>query len=330
MKTRILFAAMMLAAAIACEKNVDFQPEEASEVVELKVSVPRYDVKSSNESAVTDCQVMVYSLETGMLEAYSKTGGIDSPITIQCTVGQKELVVLCNAPDMRSKVNLSDLKAARSLLSHNSVGALVMEGSKVVQLTASSSEIVNVRRVVSKICFKSIVTHFEQGGYKELDFKLKSAYLINVPADKTYLATSSLSLGVLPGSWYCKDEFSGNIDGCEPFLFHDLNSKTLEPDVEYEMGQVFYCCPNPYVAESYTDPWQPRPTRLVVEAYIGTEQCCYPITLPELKQNAVYDVSLIVTRPGKKEPSSDVDKYDDSFKVEVVGWDTGGTQNETL
>lgn len=330
MKKNFFISAMMLVLAVACEKNEDFAPKEAREMVELEVSVPQYATKSDGESVVADCQVMVYSLETGLLEAYSKTGGIDSPITIQCTVGQKEVVVLCNAPDMRSKVKLSDLKAARSLLSHNSVGALVMEGSKVVQLTASSSETVNVRRVVSKIRFKSIVTRFEQEGYKDLDFKLKSVYLINVPADKLYLATSSLSLGVLPGAWYCQDEFSDNIDGCGPFLFHDLSSKKLEPDVEYEMGQVFYCCPNPYVSESYTDPWQPRPTRLVVEAYIGTEQCCYPITLPELKQNAVYDVSLVVTRPGKKDPSSDMEQYEETFTIEVVGWETGGSQSEIL
>lgn len=330
MKKRILMAAMMLAVTVACEKNENLAPKEAREVVELEVCVPQYATKSDAESVVTDCQVMVYSLESGLLEAYSKTESIGSAIKVQCTVGQKEVVVLGNAPDMSSMLKLSDLKASRSLLSHNAVGSLVMEGSKVVNLTVSSSETVSIRRVVSKIRFKSITTQFKQAGYDDLDFKLKSVYLINVPADKIYLATSSLSQGVLPGSWYCKDEFSGNVDGCEPFLYHDLNNKILEPKEIYEMGQVFYCCPNPYVEESYADPWQPRPTRLVVEAYIGTELCYYPITLPELNQNAVYDVSLVVTRPGKNDPSSDIDQYEEMFTIEVVGWETGGSQSEIL
>lgn len=331
MKKSIMLAVSGLVALAACEKNVNYTPDVAREMVELEVSVPQYATKAEDgESVVSDCQVLVYSLETGLLEAYSRTGDIVSPVKIQCTVGQKEVVVLGNAPDMSSMVKLSDLKLARSSLSHNAVGALVMEGSKIVQLTASSSESVNIRRVVSKIRFKNIVTRFEQEGYNSLEFKLKSVYLINVPADKTYLATSSLSLGVLPNSWYCKDEFSGNIDGCGPFLYHDLKGKVLSPGVEYDMGQVLYCCPNPYTAESYSDPWQPRPTRMVVEASIGNKECCYPVTLPELKQNAVYDVSLVVTRPGKTDPSSDMDKYDELFKIEVLGWDTGGTQNEIL
>ncbi len=331
MKITEIMAVLPLVALVACEKNVDYAPGVAREIVELEVSVPQNATKAADgESVVTDCQVMVYSLETGMLEAYARTGGIDSPVKVQCTVGQKEIVVLGNAPDMSSKVKLSDMKSSRSYLSHNAIGSLVMEGSKIVQLTASSSVTVNVRRIVSKIRFKSIVTRFEQDGYNSLDFKLKSVYLINVPADKTYLSTSSLSLGVVPQTWYCKDEFSGDVEGCGPFLYHALNDKVLQPAVEYEMGQVFYCCPNPYVSESYTDPWQPRPTRLVVEAYIGNKECCYPITLPELKQNAIYDVSLVVTRPGKTDPSSDMDKYDESFKIEVLGWDNGGTQNEIL
>lgn len=64
--------------------------------------------------------------------------------------------------------------------------------------------------------------------------------------------------------------------------------------------------------------------------YIGTELCYYPITLPELNQNAVYDVSLVVTRPGKNDPSSDIDQYEEMFTIEVVGWETGGSQSEIL
>lgn len=331
MKKKILFAAVSIAALVACVKNE--QPSACAEkkTVELEVSVPAYATKADGgESDISDCQILVYSLDTGMLEAYAHTDGIGASVKIQCTVGQKEVVVLGNAPDMSSAVRLTDLKVARSSLSHNSLGALVMEGSKIVSLTASSSETINVKRVVSKIRLKSVVTRFEQSGYNDLDFKLKSAYLINVPADKAYLSTPSLSLGVLPGSWYCKDEFSGDVNGCEPFLYHDMNGRSLTPAVEYQIGKVFYCCPNPYSAESYSDPWEPRPTRLVVEAYIGTQLCCYPISLPELKQNAVYDVSLVVTRPGKQDPSSDMEKYGEMFNVTVLDWDTGASLNEVL
>lgn len=331
MKKRMLIAAVSLAALAACTKNEQPSVDAEKKTVELEVSVPSYETKAdSGESAVSDCQILVYSLETGMLEAHARTTGIGSPVKIQCTVGQKEVVVLGNAPDMSSMVKLTDLKSARSYLSHNAIGSLVMEGSKIVRLTSSSSETINIKRVVSKIRLKSIVTRFEQGGYNDLDFKLKSVYLINVPADKMYLSSPSLSLGVLPATWYCKDEYSGDVGGCDSFLYHDLEGKILVPSVEYQVGKTFYCCPNPYSAESYADPWEPRPTRLVVEAYIGTQLCCYPISLPELKQNAVYDVSLEVTRPGKDEPSSDMEKYGEMFNVTVLDWDSGGSLNEVL
>lgn len=331
MKKKILFAAVSIAALAACAKNEPQSVDAECKTVELEVSVPCYTTKAdSGESDVSDCQILVYSLDTGLLEAFARSGNIGTAVKIQCTVGQKEVVVLGNAPDMSSMAKLSDLKSARSSLAHNSIGSLVMEGSKIVTLTASSSETINIKRIVSKIRLKSVVTRFEQSGFNDLDFKLKSAYLINVPADKAYLSTPSLSLGVLPGAWYCKDEFSGDVGGCEPFLYHDLDGKSLTPAIEYQMGKIFYCCPNPYSAESYSDPWEPRPTRLVVEAYIGTQLCCYPITLPELKQNAVYDVSLVVTRPGKDDPSSDMEKYAEMFNVTVLDWDTGGSLNEVL
>lgn len=331
MKKKILFAALSLAAAAACTKEGGKLSEVAAQTVELEVSVPSCETKAdAGESAVSGCQILVYSLDTGMLEAYESTSGIGASVKIQCTVGQKEVVVLGNAPDMSSMVKLSDLKAARSYLSHNALGSLVMEGSKIVRLTASSSETINIKRVVSKIRLKSVMTNFEQAGYNDLDFKLKAVYLINVPADKMYLASPSLSLGILPASWYCKDEFSTDVDGCEPFLYHDLEGKSLSPSIVYEIGKTFYCCPNPYSAESYADPWEPRPTRLVVEASIGNIDCCYPISLPELKQNAVYDVSLEVTRPGKDDPSSDMEKYGEMFNVTVLDWDTGGSLNEVL
>ena len=134
MKKRMLIAAVSLAALAACTKNEQPSVDAEKKTVELEVSVPSYETKAdSGESAVSDCQILVYSLETGMLEAHARTTGIGSPVKIQCTVGQKEVVVLGNAPDMSSMVKLTDLKSARSYLSHNAIGSLVMEGSKIVR-----------------------------------------------------------------------------------------------------------------------------------------------------------------------------------------------------
>lgn len=329
MNKKILLAAFAAVACIACEKK-DFVGQcSEGEPVTLEVVVPSIATKITgavNEDNVSSYQVLVYSADDNMLEAYTKTDGVSSSILLKCTAGQKEIVVFANAPDMQSYTSLSSLKAARSKLEHNSSGALVMEGRSVVTLTSSSSVTVELKRLVAKVRLKKITLNFESEVYAGKEFKLVSAYLINVPADKKYLGEVTSAQGSAPTEWYNKLGYLSN-SIYNPILRDDIN-QTISG--EYVKEHVFYAYPNPYVTDDYSSTWSERPTRLIVEAKLDGVQYYYPISLRELKQNTVYDVSLIITRPGKTDINAEVKKYDETFNIEILDWTNGEVVEETL
>ena len=329
MKKKILFAALAVCACAACEKKEDVESCAGDVPVTLEVVIPSVATKVTDvgdEDAVSSYQIFVYSLDDNMLETYSTSDGSSTSVKLKCTTGNKEIVVLANAPDMQSYVSLSGLKSARSRLEHNAAGSLVMEGRAVVNLTSSSSVTVQLKRIVAKIRLKKISLQFESDAYAEIDFELVSAFLINVPADKKYLGEVSAVQGAAPVDWYNKLGYQS--DESYDHLLKDVINEAVTD--EYETEHVFYSYPNPYVADDFSSVWSERPTRLVVEAKLGGVQYFYPVTLPELKQNTVYDVSLVVTRPGKSDVNDEVKKYDETFSIEIVDWADGATVEEIL
>lgn len=326
---KISSAALAALACIACEKKGDVEEYADSEPVTLEVVIPSAVTKVTsvgNEEAVSSYQIFVYSSDDSMLETYTTSGGESSSVKLKCTTGQKEIVVLANAPDMKSYVSLASLKSAYSRLEHNDVGSLVMEGSTAVNLTASSTVEIQLKRLVAKIRLKNVTLDFDSDAYSDMDFKILSAYLINVPADKKYLGTVSAAQGYGPTEWYNKLGYQSD-DAYDSILHDDINEVV---DGEYSDEHVFYCYPNPYQTDDYSSVWSVRPTRLVVEAELGGVRYYYPVSLPELKQNTAYDVSLVVTRPGKTDVNDEVKKYDETFSIEIVDWADGSVVEEIL
>lgn len=323
---RISAALFVAAVLTACEEKNE-TVIISNEPVTLEVRIPSAATRVTsvgNEEAVSSYQIFVYSLDSGMLEAYTVLDGDLSSTKLKCTTGSKEIVVLANAPDLKSAVSLSSLKTEQSKLEHNAAGALVMEGSKTAELTASSTVDIDIKRMASRICLKSIRLEFDSDVYAAMDFKVLSAYLINVPADKKYLAEASLAQP--PQNWYNMLAYDSDVV-CPELLKDDINVLVSST---YNTEHVFYCYPNPYVTDDFSDDWSCRPTRLVVEAELGGVLYYYPVSLPELKQNTAYDVSLVVTRPGKTDVNDEVKKYDETFNIDIVDWYTGDVLEEIL
>lgn len=328
MKKKIIYAAIAAAALAACEEKDPQTMLEKKETVALEVKLPSVETKVvsvGSEDAVSSYQVFVYSTDDGMLEAYTTIAGTESSVTLKCTTGPKEIIVLGNAPDLKSVISLAEMKSTRSRLEHNKVGALVMEGSKVTTLSASSSVQIDLRRLVSKVRLTRVKVDFENDAYDSLPFELVSVYLMNVPADKKYLMTAASDINSSPDQWYNKLEYQHN-SAYDGILRDDINKSVKD----YQTTHVFYSYPNPYVSDDFSPTWSPRPTRLVVEARVGGRLYYYPISLPELKQNTVYDVTLDIIRPGKVSPIDDMKKNDETFTVTVLEWLPGGTFNEVL
>lgn len=330
MKRKIFVAAMAAVALIACERNDESVPAPAEgETVMLEVKMNSELTKAQgegdDESSVSGYQVLVYDMADRMLEAYDTPDPSSTDVSFQCKVGRKEVIVLANAPDVSEFVSYDDFISKRSSLSDNAVGKLVMEGCASAELTVSGASItVNLKRVVSKVVLEKITVDFEQDTYDDDDFVLKNVYLTNVAADKTWLADSGD-----PSVWYNKVVRTAGND-VDAMIYESLGDVNLKGKDTYDVKHHFYCYPNPYVTDSFSSVWSPRPTRLVVEAMLGDVLYYYPVSLPELKQNTRYHVSLNIVRPGAKGPEQDMDRYAASFTVNIEDWQGPENVSETI
>lgn len=328
MRKRLFVAAISVAVFAACENQAFTIQTQENDTVVLEVNLPSTVTKVVNvsgEDAISSYQVFVYSLDSGLLEAYSTMSGTTTSVKMNCRVGSKEVVVLANAPDLSNVVSLSALKQTKSLLEHNSAGALVMEGNDVVELSASSSVEIKLKRLVAKIRLTGVTVNFESTAYDGKTFELVSAYLINVAADKPYLANVKENSDA-PTLWYNKLAYVSNTS-YNSILRDNITSGTAK---NYTTEHVFYAYPNPFKTDDFSATWSSRPTRLIVEAKLDGQLYYYPIALCELAQNTAYDVSLTITRLGTTDMNADMKKYEDTFTIKVLDWETGEEVNEIL
>ena len=317
----------------ACEgKDVYEQNPDVREKVSLEVQMSSSETTKvsgaggDEERQVSDYQVLVYDMSSRMLEVYASPDPTASSVTLKCTAGPKDVVVLANAPDMSGAVSYDAFIAASSLLADNTAGNLVMEGHTACEITSAVNSVtVDIRRIVAKVVLEGVSIDFESDAYDGMDFVLKSVYLTNVAADRKYLSTD-----FKPTLWYNKivRTSAPEIDG---LVFEDLDDVELQnPDV-YEGKHHFYCYPNPYQEDTFSPTvWSPRPTRLVVEAELGGKLYYYPVSLPALKQNTRYHVSLRIARPGATSPEQDMDRYAAAFTINVEEWEGPENITETI
>lgn len=321
MKVKIFCAAMLASALLACEKNGNYLSDDIKETASLEVLFVTEETKASGaggneEKAVSDYQVLVYDMSSRMLEAYATPDPSAVSVNMQCTTGPKEVVVLANAPDASAIVSYDALLRTRSRLADNGIGRLVMEGHAPADLSAAGGTVtIDVRRIVSKVVLDAVNVDFESDAYDAMDFILKKVYLTNVAGDRSYLTDNAD-----PSLWYNQVVRSQSPE-VDAMVYDEMTGINLKESKTYTVKHHFYCYPNPYVEDTFSpDHWSPRPTRLVLEAVLGGVQYYYPISLPELKQNTRYHVTLNIVRPGATSPEQDMDKYAVSFKINIEEW----------
>lgn len=331
MKRKIFCAAMLALVLVSCEKKGTDLSDAATGTVPLEIRFVSEETKAAGvggneEKKVSDYQVLIYDMSSRMLEAYSTPDPASSSVSMECTTGPKEVIVLANAPDVSGIVSYDTFLKTKSKLSDNSIGRLVMEGHASPNLTAAGGTVnVDIKRVVAKVVLDGITVDFEQNAYDNMDFILKRVYLTNVAADKSYLAETAD-----PASWYNKI-IRTSAPEVDELLYEDLGNMNIKTTKLYKQQHHFYCYPNPHTADSFdSDVWNPRPTRLVVEATIGNVPYYYPVALPELKQNTRYHVSLRIIRPGSTSPEQDMDKYAVSFNITIEEWKGPENVSETI
>lgn len=302
-----LYWAVLLAAAglVGCnEKTVDLSTDEIStgEKIQLTVKLPVATTKvtgPASDDHVGDIQVFVFD-KNGVYETSSSGGG--SSLSLTCTTGEKKIVALVNAPKENGVRNIDELRARTADLADCSENSIVMAGEVTKVLESSATLTMTVERIAAKVAVEKITTDFTLDQHKDLDFKVKSIYLINVAGERAYLVNNTPSL------WYNAGE---HIDATAPSFLHDeVASGTIANGSSYETEHYFYCYPNSTATK----------TRLVVEAQIGSYIYYYPVTLEKVDPNTAYTYSLTITRLGSDSPDKPVEDGAVQFNVTVKDW----------
>lgn len=306
-----------------CQKN-ESDAVMSDKKVRLGITVPVAETKvvaGVDETAIKNYQVFLFN-DKDVLEAYvSQTA---SDISMDCTLGDKTVVVLANAPAVNDATTLASLLSKTSTLSDNSVDAFVMEGQVEVSIetTEDVNIVVPVVRQVAKIELVDVTTNFELPEYEAMAFSISSVYLINVPADKKYFGADA------PEVWFNKSAYDPEDDNA--LIYDDMNDVAVTAGAQYSTRNALYCYPNPTLEDTFDTPWTARHTRLVVETVLGNETYYYPVTMPVIQQNKKYEVSLTITRPGAYSPDLVVDKFAADFAVTVKDWEVGASVSEEI
>lgn len=329
MKRKLFIAAVAAVALAACEEKINEQTVSADEMVELTVSIPSATTKVSEKNepgtpdAVNTLQVFLFD-DKGALESSDLQSG--TSLVLPCVPGKKKVVALVNAPDLSEVQSYSQLTGMTSKLGDNTIDSMVMEGEVEVDIAANMSVTIPVSRLAAKVILRQVVNNFTLTTHQKMDFVIQSIYLVNVAGEKAYLSDA------MPELWYNKMQKSIDLDGSTPiFIYDDLPSPIKVPfNGTYTSDKYYYCYPNPAEEDSSDKTWSERYTRLVVEATLGGETVYYPITLPDVSMNTVYEITLKITRPGSDSPDKPVSGHVAEFKIEVQDWITGELIEEII
>ncbi len=331
MKTRYFAAAALFAAlSVSCKGDYEAIPE-TSGTVTLSVSLggPLTKVLRGNSDTADmsfhNAQIFVYN-NAGKLEAKSGPVTRQDGIELSVIAGTKTIWALVNAPQLDLGIGSSETPEAKvSLLSDNTPASLVMSGCKLNEPVGSDKNVsVQVKHIAAKVVLDKIVRQFTDANLSEVPMKLKKIYMSNVAADCSYGCD-----GYTPAQWNCKMGVLSSPAENAALLLDDGLDADLDEGDEYNTAHTFYVYPNPTAADSESDSWCERKTRLVLECDYNGRTAYYPVTIKGagIERNKVYHISeLALKRPGSVKPDSKEPQVSSdvtcTFDITVADWET--------
>ncbi len=318
MKNVFIILAAVAIMAGSCAKEEVCQENSGSRIVSLKVSVPVAVMTKvtdvTGEAEVNSLQIFLFR-ENGILEGYKSVAAANA--RFDCTVGTKDIVALVNAPAIKDIKTLQALKKKVSALTDNAVGSFVMYGAKRQQVSEASSSVnIDVSRLVARVSVSQITNSFELEQYRQSKFEIKRIYLVNVAGNKEYDGTAEATV------WYNKGKCDDQGEALSLISTGAMQNSDLKYGANYQTAHYFYCYPNSSADDSDPSVNQ-SPTRLVVELSIDGVVYYYPVTIPGIKSNHSYNISLNIKRLGSLSPNIPIRISEASFTIKVNDWTEG-------
>lgn len=263
----------------------------------------------TNDAKINNLQVFVFLGDN--LDVYGTAD--DSSVSLSCTPGSRNIVVVANGPDLSSITTRTALLATTSLMANSSITSMEMIGSQTETLSASNKNItVPVTRLGCRVVVSSIKKAFNSAALQAQTFTVKKIYLVNVAGDCLYGTAAHT-----PTVWFNKLTHGAE----QSAMTLDAPNATIASGTPYSTAHTFYAWPNPTVTDVEGGSWSARHTRLVLETTLGSDTFYYPITLPVMEKNKSYNIAEIkITRPGSSSPDVPVSALDCSFTVTVNNW----------
>lgn len=301
---------------------------------------------AENETVINNVQVFVFRSgdgpDSGMLDVCASAGfpnglvgesGTYNKMKLKCTAGTREIWAVVNdAADHTAKdgavSSRSDLLALATELKDNSSTRLFMIGSTTEELRSGSAEVsVKVKRVCASVILESVTNDFIAPAYQAAGmFRVKSCYLMNVPAMTNFGQTVKATSLTDQKYWYAR--MGAETSSPQKDLIFDR----MDPSIEVNFGSAcrtahtFYTYPN-NCEFSRDNGWCPRATMLVVEAELKNgslwDTYYYPVVLESLEANRQYRVNLTVKRPGSTDPNDPVQFADMVPVISIEDWESG-------
>ncbi len=317
---QIIAAAILALCLAGCNEKPGAETSE-ERLVHTTVSIAgspvtrATDVTAADEETVSNLQIFVFD-DKGAVEDYLDAGASMSGEVIT-KEGEKTVVAVVNAPNLKNVTTRSGLLTRTSLLSDNAPRSMVMTGEVTAVLQDGGNITIPVTRIISKVVLKKVTLNFTSTTNASKEFRIQSIYLINVAGDNTYSATSE------PTIWYNKLRDGYNDTGTGSFrLLSDSVNTTVANKSSYTRDHTFYCYPNLISTESFDPVWCPRHTMLVVDALLGNDRVYYPIELPVIGRNkSLVFEELTITKKGSDQPYKPVEDGTCNITVTVVPWD---------
>ena len=318
----------VLAAALAivgCEKEPvnsgSNQPEGICEITfnlsPGTTKVTTTDISKENEVNVSTLQVFVFNSD-GSVDAFSGRENGNN-LTLSCTLGDKTVYALVNAPLIRQVESLTGFLAETSQFSDNQLNQFVMLGSLNVKLSSSKAKVtIPVKRLVCKIVIEKITR------VDETEDSTKTLSIVGMCL-KHVAGTTNLGLNAQAESWYntvTNEKLTSPDNVVAMTTQYNINSAPIANKETYATSHTFYAYPN-IVSSTY-------PTILSIEHAIEGDDTpyYYPIQIENnLEANKVYTITeLKLTRRG----GTDDDKAQIYFTLKVEDWEIGGSWPESF
>ncbi len=335
----ILFAISMSSCTKEIEKPGGETDSKQKADVILRITNPTKATGSSHNSQsddnyINNIAIFVFNSDANKtLETYKYVKITDqsalNSISFQTTTGNKNVYVVANCHDSTQWTGIvkeSQFLLKESNLKNEDLKDFAMSGYLAnAQISLSNSIGLTLKRIVAKVVVNSIKTDFIGTPYQGMVLSNVKLYITNAHKIRPYIENNNTTnpfiinpLQLTP-STYSDCKISG--------IVYDQPAGTIG-DTPYTVKHHFYVYENSISAETSTEKY----TRLVVEATLNGVNYYYPVNINRadfggttnngIKRNTVYNITLVIKRPGSTSPEMLVEKGAVITSVTIADWNT--------